>query len=320
MLVLEDVTLVVEQERELARARRRMNLVLENIHGYCVLMLDAQGIVFEWNPSIGRMFGGAEADVVGHSMLRRIATDVQPSEPALLFETIRLAVARQGWCHLQLPCRRFDASLLWGDCMVTAVVEPDGATSGYVAVIRDTTEEHDRSQKLIDAAWTDPLTGLYNRRGFEARIQALSSSQGGVPALQTWIMIDIDHFKAVNDTFGHEGGDDVLKAVAISLRSTLRDDDILARYGGEEFVLLMPAVPATVGASVAERLRLNVQALMIDVGGREARVTASFGIAQRAAGETQASTLERADMALYRAKHEGRNRVIITPPFEASAA
>jgi diguanylate cyclase (GGDEF)-like protein len=201
--------------------------------------------------------------------------------------------------------------------MFTAVVDPDGATSGYVAVIRDVTEEHNRSQKLLDAALTDPLTGLYNRRGFEARIEALSSRQGGAPGQQTWIMIDIDHFKAVNDTFGHEAGDEVLKAVAISLQSTLREGDILSRFGGEEFVLLMPGASETVGASVAERLRLKLEALTIGVDGRQIRATASFGVAQQATGETQAATLERADAALYRAKHGGRNRVIIALLSEA---
>ena len=320
MVVLEDVTLVVEKERDLARARLRMNLVLENIHGYCVLMLDAQGIVFEWNPSIGRMFGGAEADVVGRSVLRGIAADLRPGEPPLDFATVRLAVARQGWCHLESPCRRFDGSLLWGDYMVTAVVDPDGATSGYVAVIRDMTEEHSRSQKLIDAAWTDPLTGLFNRRGFEARIESLRARQGAAAGLQTWIMIDIDHFKIVNDTFGHETGDEVLKAVALSLQSTLREKDCLARFGGEEFVLLLPGETEAVGVAVAERLRKKVQALAIEVGGRSICVTASFGVAQQAQGEAQAATLERADKALYRAKHEGRNRVDIATLSAATAA
>jgi len=319
MVVLEDVTLVVERERDLSRARLRMNLVLENIHGYCVLMLDPQGIVFEWNPSIGRMFGGAEADVVGQSVLRGIAADLRSSEPPLDFAAIRLAVTRRGWCHLESPCRRFDGSLLWGDCMVTAVVDPDGETSGYVAVIRDMTEEHARSQKLINAAWTDPLTGLYNRRGFEARIESLRGRQGGAAGLQTWIMIDIDHFKIVNDSFGHETGDEVLKAVALSLQSTLREKDFLARFGGEEFVLLLPGETEAVGVAVAERLRMKLQALVIKVGGRSIGVTASFGVAQQAQGEAQAATLERADTALYRAKHAGRNRVDIAP-LSATAA
>jgi len=188
-----------------------------------------------------------------------------------------------------------------------------------VAVIRDTTEEHRHAQKMRDAAWTDPLTGLYNRRGFEARMDALNSRQRGAPGQQTWIMIDIDHFKSVNDTFGHEVGDEVLKAVAISLQSTLREDDILARFGGEEFVLLMPGASETVGARVAERLRLKLEVLTIGIGGRQIGVTASFGVAEQAPAETQAATLERADTALYRAKHEGRNRVIITPLSDAIA-
>jgi PAS domain-containing protein len=101
MLLLEDVTVVVEQERELSRARRRMDLALEHIHGCCVLMLDVRGNVMESNPSISRMFGGTEADIVGHSVLRPITFDETSRGPALDFETISLAVGRQGWCNLE---------------------------------------------------------------------------------------------------------------------------------------------------------------------------------------------------------------------------
>jgi PAS domain S-box-containing protein len=193
MLLLEDVTVVVEQERELSRARRRMDLALEHIHGCCVLMLDVRGNVMESNPSISRMFGGTEADIVGHSVLRPITFDETSRGPALDFETISLAVGRQGWCNLESRWGGFEGHQFWGECMVTAVVDPDGATSGYVAVNRDTTKEHDRSQKLLNDAWTDPLIGLYNRRGFEGRAEALSSRESGASPRQTWIMIDIDH-------------------------------------------------------------------------------------------------------------------------------
>jgi diguanylate cyclase (GGDEF)-like protein len=176
-------------------------------------------------------------------------------------------------------------------------------------VIRDVTDEHWRTQKLKDAALLDPLTGIHNRRGFEQYAEALQSRPRGAPTMQAVIMADIDHFKRVNDTFGHDAGDDVLKAVASALQGTARDGDILARFGGEEFVLLLPDATATTAMLIAERLRSKVEALRIEIAGQELRVTASFGVAQQVAGEAQSVVLARADAALYRAKHEGRNRV-----------
>jgi two-component system cell cycle response regulator len=194
---------------------------------------------------------------------------------------------------------------------VTPVVESAGQTSGYVAVIRDVTEEHQRTQQLLGEALTDPLTGLHNRRGLEMRLAALAQRPAGPPARMTWVMIDIDHFKRVNDNHGHDGGDAVLKAVAAELRRAARGNDPLARMGGEEFVLLLPDAPAAVGFRIAERLRLAVQVLAIRHAARSVHVTASFGVAEQAAGEAWAVALERADAALYRAKNEGRNRVVL---------
>ena len=312
MLVIEDVTTTVEQEREISRQRHRMGVVLEHIHGYCAVMLDAAGKVIEWNPSIGRMFGVAESGFVGHPMLDHVTTDAQDLPSVPTFHAIEKAVALQGWCRLHAPWRKADGQVLWGDCVFTPVIESDGLTSGYVTVIRDVTEEHRHTRKLLDAALTDPLTGLYNRRGLEHRAEALQARPGGAPTVQTWIMADIDHFKRVNDSYGHDGGDVVLKVVAAALQSTARDGDVVARLGGEEFVLLLPDANASAAAGVAERLRLKLEALAIDAAGRTIRVTASFGIAQQRVGEPSTAALERADAALYCAKHEGRNAVRVS--------
>lgn len=311
MLVIEDVTTTVEQEREITRQRRRMGLVLEHIQGYCAVMLEVAGRVVEWNPSIGRLLGVQKDDIVGQPLLSRLADDVQQLAPTPAFVDIANAVKQNGWCRLQAPWRKLNGEVLWGDCVVAPVVESDGTTSGYVAVIRDVTDEHWRTQKLIDAALTDPLTSLYNRRGLERRAEALLIRPHGAPAHQTWVMIDIDHFKVVNDTFGHEGGDIVLKAVAAALQAMARDCDILARLGGEEFVVLLPDAALAAAAAVAERMRLRVESLEVQVAGQLVRVSASFGIAQQISGEANSAVLERADAALYRAKSEGRNRVIV---------
>jgi diguanylate cyclase (GGDEF)-like protein len=324
MLAIEDVTTTVEQERELARQRRRIGLVLEHIQGYCVAMLDGAGAVTEWNPSIGRLLGRTAEQVVGQPLLDWVAQPGGSTNPVVALEAaeaavdppghfvrIAQAVALQGWCRLQMPCAGSDGQLLWGDCVVTPVVEPDGQTQGFVAVIRDVTEEHRRTQRLIDAALTDSLTGLYNRRGLERRLALLHDRPGAHAPMLSWIMSDIDHFKHVNDTYGHDGGDAVLKAVATSLRGAGRDGDTLARFGGEEFVLLLVGATADVAASVAERLRSRVAALRVVSGQHSIGVTASFGVAQQAPGETWTSALERADAAMYRAKQGGRNRVVL---------
>ena len=303
-----------ETKRELERQRSRMALVFEYIHGYCIVMLDPAGTVIEWNPSIGRLLGVTPDAIVGQPLLNRVSVDLGEQTSSSDFFGVRNVISKMGWCRVDASWKKGDGREMWGDCVIAPVPEADGSTGGYVAVIRDVSVEHINTQELIDAALTDPLTGLHNRRGLEGRSEALHFRPGGVPVTQVWIMVDIDHFKRVNDTYGHEAGDEVLKAVAEALRSTARVADIVARFGGEEFVLVLPDTSAEVAARIAERLRLAIEALSTDVDGQVIRVTASFGVAQRAAQESQLEVLERADAALFSSKKDGRNRVTMSTP------
>jgi diguanylate cyclase (GGDEF)-like protein/PAS domain S-box-containing protein len=308
MFVVEDVTQTVEQERELARQRRRMALALEQIEGYAVLMLDTDGAVIEWNPSIGRLFGKPAGQGAGEPLFDWIdhgrATNALPA-----FSQVCAAVQSQGCAQWLLPWRHESGQLLWGDTVVTPLVESDSGIGGYVAVVRDVTEDQLRRQQLISAAMHDPLTGVRNRRGLEQQALQLPEPDPATAARAGWVMIDIDHFKKVNDRHGHEGGDNVLKAVAGALQAATRGGDVLARFGGEEFVLLLPACSEALALSVAERLRQRVQALRVDTASGPVGVTASFGVAMQAPGESWTRALERADAALYRAKEGGRNQV-----------
>ena len=300
-----------ELTRELDRQRRRMGLVFEYIHGYCVTVLDDAGAVVEWNPSIGRFFGITADAIVGQPLLNRVSLHLEELTSSPNFLDVRNVIVKVGWCRVDASWKKGGGQEMWGDCVIAPVVEAGGSTCGYVAVIRDVSVEHINTQELIDAALTDPLTGLHNRRGLEGRSEAIHFRPGGAPVTQVWIMVDIDHFKRVNDTYGHEAGDEVLKAVAEALRSTARGADIVARFGGEEFVLVLPDTSAELAVRIAERLRLAIEALSTDVEGQVIRVTASFGVAQRAAQESQLEVLERADAALYSSKKEGRNRVTV---------
>jgi two-component system cell cycle response regulator len=127
----------------------------------------------------------------------------------------------------------------------------------------------------------------------------------------TLMILDIDHFKQVNDTYGHDCGDEVLKGFADRLRGIIRGGDLLCRLGGEEFVIVMPAVAAQAATRIAERARLAIQeeAFPIESGGRAIPITVSIGLAERGADDDAGALYRRADQALYRAKANGRNRV-----------
>ena len=164
--------------------------------------------------------------------------------------------------------------------------------------------EEQRQKALID-----PLTGLPNRAAWNERLdQEISQwhQQGNSLLLA---MLDLDHFKRINDNYGHLAGDKVLKIIATVLRKRLRGSDLIARFGGEEFVLLMPAtIPAT-GASLLEKLRAAIEACPFHFKGEPVTVTLSMGMTAFRPGEHSDAALKRADQALYRAKHAGRNRI-----------
>lgn len=168
--------------------------------------------------------------------------------------------------------------------------------------------------KLCDLSLRDPLTGLSNRRYFQTvltrEIEVVARS--GEPALL--LMLDIDHFKKVNDTYGHPAGDAVLQAVAKALATCVRPMDTVARFGGEEFVIILPSCQGLFGHQVAERIREAISALSVTVAhGVVLNVTISIGgaYAPRWVRSSPELWIDRADIELYRAKSEGRNRVCI---------
>lgn len=162
----------------------------------------------------------------------------------------------------------------------------------------------------------DPLTGLANRRQLDARLDAERARclRHGEPL--SVLMCDLDHFKRVNDLFGHAAGDVVLAAAADALAGELRASDVGARYGGEEFVALLPETTPEQALAAAERVRRRIAALHIDVGDAVLTVTVSIGIASLEDGESGEALLARADAAMYRAKESGRNRCVFATPAE----
>jgi two-component system cell cycle response regulator len=178
---------------------------------------------------------------------------------------------------------------------------------------RYTERLRDNVQMSIEAAITDALTGLHNRRYMESHLGKLveqAASRGKPLAV---LILDIDYFKSINDTHGHDCGDDVLREFAIRVRKSIRGIDLACRMGGEEFVVVMPETDMAVAATVAERLRRRIasEPFPIEHAQKKIDVTISIGIAaMESAHDTAAQLLKRADQALYRAKRDGRNRVV----------
>jgi two-component system, cell cycle response regulator len=178
---------------------------------------------------------------------------------------------------------------------------------------RYTERLRDNVQMSIEMAITDALTGLFNRRYMESHVGTLIEQAAARGKPLTTLVIDIDFFKAINDSHGHDAGDDVLRDFAMRIKRSIRGIDLACRYGGEEFVIVMPETDMAVAAMVAERLRRRIAAepFAIAQGASQIPVTISIGIAAlRGKEDTAASLLKRADQALYRAKRDGRNRVV----------
>jgi diguanylate cyclase (GGDEF)-like protein len=197
--------------------------------------------------------------------------------------------------------------------VLTSIIAGYSAFS-FTALRKSEQTLRDANARLVELSMRDGLTGIYNRRHFEDALDAEWRRARRSRQSLALLLIDIDHFKKLNDTCGHRAGDECLRQVALCLRENLhRPGDTLARYGGEEFVAILPDVDMGGALKVAETMRAAVEGLACRIHGIEKppRVTVSIGVSSRLPGleDVSGALVSAADAALYRAKAEGRNRV-----------
>lgn len=213
-----------------------------------------------------------------------------------------------------------DAEFMYQDVSIFPVRNGEGEVQGACITLQDMTELAENARLLeqaVDQAVTleessqrDGLTGLYNRKFFDEQItqEILRARRYGWQLALA--LIDADHFKAINDAYGHPAGDTVLRALAGRMQGILRASDTLCRYGGEEFALVLPHITEENASFLLERLRKSIEELEVELeDGGSIRVTISIGLTQLAEGLTPGEMVRRADEALYAAKEAGRNRV-----------
>jgi diguanylate cyclase (GGDEF)-like protein len=194
----------------------------------------------------------------------------------------------------------------------------DHPECGILAALRELRDENGR---LATQVRTDPLTGLFNYRHFRESLQAELERTGRSGQPTALIIVDLDHFKQVNDRWGHEVGNLALRHAAECMRATMRRIDILCRYGGEEFTIIVPATGLAGAVKAAERLRRMLEASPLETGRGTLQLTASLGVAIHTSLHplTTEAMVKQADAFMYEAKQAGRNRVC-HPPLESAAA
>ena len=273
--------------------RRRLAALLEAID-IAVVACDAEGHVTHTNPAADALAGpDGIMRLLTPGTAQLVDADQAPLARALAGDEVTGQVvgvadeAGVAWRTLRCSARR--------------LVDPSGALLGAVVAMADLTREAAHASQLAGEALTDPLTGLLNRRGWDLLAAATVEHAATTGAPVAVAMIDLDHFKRVNDRLGHAEGDAVLTACAAAWQVHLRPGDVLARLGGEEFALALPACSLEAAADIVERLRATVPA----------GLTASAGVTLRRPGDTLAATLARADIALYAAKGDGRDRTTL---------
>ena len=304
---LRDITPLHDVERELRNSEQRHRLLAQNAWDV-IWTMGLDGSITYVSPAVERVRGFTPEEAMTQTL-----EEIHPPETAAkvgkYFADLFAAIAD----GIEIPVYRAeheyyrkDGSIMTGELQVIPHVDVDGNVVEILGVTRDISERKRFEAELTRLAITDPLTGLWNRRHTGELLAAdLEQAERHAQPL-TLLMVDIDHFKSINDTHGHQTGDLVLIEVAHRLLESIRTTDVVGRWGGEEFVILLRYCSLPDGIAIAEKLRRRIADTPI---GPLMSVSVSIGVAAMQADDDLTSWLAQADSALYEAKRAGRNAV-----------
>ena len=285
-----DITKEYEQEREIAGF---LNINLDML---CVVDMD--GKFHKANKRFEEMLGYRTEEMEGKSVLSL----VHEEDKMLMLSAHRELLEKKTVSAFTARCRCKDGSYKYIEWHAQI-----GSGKYIYSSARDVTDKRVLEERLRTSATKDELTRLYNRNFFESIIKNKLEMADISDEAISIALIDLDHFKQVNDTWGHPAGDELLKSTAQTIERNLRKSDILVRFGGEEFIVLMPNTSIDGAMAASEKIRFAIEGCIHPTIGKQ---TASIGVAERLESEAFSNWYARVDEALYRAKHSGRNRVV----------
>jgi len=310
--VFRDVTASKNALQDLRNAEQHFKLLVEGTTDYAIFMLDANGHIVSWNPGAQRILGYEEGEVVGkHVSIFYTPEDIARGEPQRkLVQTITEGRAEEDSWRVRKDGQRF-----WSTGVLDALHDEAGGVRGFVEIMRDNTERRLAEENTYFLANHDPLTNLPNRARFMERLHEALLNADRDDTQVAVLLLDLDRFKLINDTMGHHVGDLLLKKVAMRLSKCVRETDTVARLGGDEFVVILTrlkdlgAIESLAGKIVQEMSR------PYHINRQEVRSGTSLGVAlYRKDGHDAGELLQKADLAMYRAKSAGRNRYRVFAP------
>jgi len=301
-----DIQQLLERVKELEETEQLYHALFDRTNDG-VFLINMDGTHRTVNQKAAELLGFSRKEIEGKRVSSFIADHEQEDS---------MSVKEKLVAGVQIPIyerifQRKDGTLFYGEIDVTLVRDRKGKPKYFFSIVRDVTERKQYENLLRDLAGTDSLTGLLNRRKMmeEALIEEKRSQRSG--KVFTFIFLDIDLFKKINDTYGHECGDYVLVTLAQILRSKLRQQDLCCRWGGEEFLILLPETTAQGGVALAEKLRFVALDHQFIYNKTKIPVTITLGVAQWRESLTIEECVNLADIALYRGKNGGRNRTVL---------
>lgn len=341
ILTIEEALKSYYRDKSLEKAEKKYQRIFERaIEGMFQTTLDGSIIVV--NSALSRIIGYDTPEELITSVDNVQKLYVNPDDRNYLIKNIQI---KQGVVELETRIRKKDGSVIWAQLYTGPVINEEGEIEKIEGFLRDITEKKETQKRLdflikeremylrdldnlvkertqeleeknrkileINAelkriSTTDKLTGLYNRNKLDEVLENEHLRTLRYGYIYSLIIIDIDFFKSVNDTYGHQTGDEVLIEISKTLKNSIRKVDTAGRWGGEEFIIICPDTPQQGAISIAEKIRKKVERQILPVVNHK---TISLGVASFKEGETIAEVIERADKNLYYAKNKGRNRV-----------
>jgi diguanylate cyclase (GGDEF)-like protein/PAS domain S-box-containing protein len=299
-----DITGRIMAENALRTSEERMRAITQMAVS-AIVMIDDVGAISFWNPAAEKLFGYSEEEVLGMDLHETIVPRGHYDDFRKgLFHFAETGEGPVVGKTLEMTACRKDGTEFPVELSISGLRIKDHWHA--VGIIRDITERQQAEHQLREYAEKDSLTGLLNRRKFYENLQQEKERALRYGRALSLVMFDIDHFKAVNDTFGHAIGDQVLKTIASVVAGHIRHVDMLGRIGGEEFAVLATETSVENALALAEKIRYAIETTHQDHAGK---ITVSLGVAAYDNGLTLDEFVRRADEALYKAKNNGRNRV-----------